>query len=80
MTASIFHFPTCMWAVGSIGYMDVVNRLAGGGNLYLSDAVMTLYYFRVFNLTIVVFFYRHVGLKNKDKQHVESKSCVLFVK
>jgi hypothetical protein len=58
-----------MWAVGCIGYMDVVNRLAGGGNLYLSDAVMTIYYFRVINLTVVIF-YRHVGLKNKDKQHI----------
>ena len=36
--------------------MGVVNRLAGGGNQYLSDAIMTLYYFRVINLTIMVIF------------------------
>jgi hypothetical protein len=56
MAASIFHFPTCMWAVACIGYMGVVNRLAVGGNWYLSDAVMTLYYFREINLTIMVIF------------------------
>jgi hypothetical protein len=41
---------SCMWAVGQLGYMNIINEPTGSSNMQLSDEITTLYLLHCFIL------------------------------